>query len=248
LEAVPHEKPFAPGGRATSLAIGWICLTVCACSKNESTPSESAAASDTTALELRKRGAYFSKLMDALPKTTEGVEKQCPDERITRALEGEPGRVVAVEHGFLDRFAGGTDLYAGAGARFKGLTTPAFRILVPSARATSKQQAVDALWNIKKLEREYTHIGVLRAKTRSGPTLEGDKYQGGTFSGALFVVEMGKVEVLCAAEIRAESSESFATKAGSSADDAAFADYVSRVRGAVHDGLKRISKRLELDL
>ncbi|HMR04134.1 MAG TPA: hypothetical protein PKA88_00085 [Polyangiaceae bacterium] len=247
-----HPTHFSRDRRVGLPSAPWLaalCVAMFGCSKTEPASGESTEKDDTTQRELQKRDAYFSKLMGAGPKQTEGVEKPCPDEAISRALKGDPGRVVITEHAFLSRFAGtGADLYAGTGAKFKSLTAPAFRILLPSTRATSRQQSIDALWNIKKVEREYTHIGVLRAATRTGPTVTGEKFQTGKYAGVLLIFEMSKTEVLCAAEIQAENSESFATQAGRSADDAAWADYISQVRGAVHAGVRRISKRLELDL
>ncbi len=221
-----------------------------ACSKSESGSEPSASPErDENRQALLARDARLAKLFQAVPASAEPSDKPCPDAQIAKALKGDPGRLVVVERGFLERFVRpDSDWYSGQGARFKGLTTPSFRILAPAARASTKQEVIDALWNAKKLERDYTHVGVLQAETRKGPVLKGDKYEGGVFAGTLYIAEMGKLAVLCTAAIQAESSEAVAAKAGASGSDAAWADYISQVRSAVHAGVRRISKQLEVDV
>ena len=238
------------GSAARISAIACVIGGSWACSKSESGSAPSASSEpDDNRQALVARDDRLAKLFQAVPASAEPLDKPCPDAKIAKALKGDPGRLVVVERRFLERFLRPeSDCYSGSGAKFKGLTTPAFRILKPAARASTKQQVIDALWNAKKLERDYTHVGVLQAKTRRGPVLQGDKYEGGVFAGTLFIVEMGKVGVLCQAAVQAQSSEAVAAKAGASGADAAWADYISRLRSAVHAGVRRVSKQLEVDI
>ncbi len=176
-------------------------------------------------------------------------ERKCPDEELARAIEGGVGNLAIAEHGFLRRFAEESpDLYAGEGQRFKSLTTASLRVLRPPRNAKTASQATDALWNAQKFEREYTHLGVLWSRKRTGPSMQGDQLVSGTFQGVLVVFELGREKPLCQTQIEAGSSAGVTGVEGRAREDAIWNDFVSNVRTAIAAGVKRITARLNPDI
>ncbi|MEZ4223058.1 MAG: hypothetical protein R3B13_19095 [Polyangiaceae bacterium] len=231
-----------------ALVVTGLCTPACSKSTQEDAANSQPGTDDTARRELEKRDRQWAALF-AAAKGPLPSEQNCPDDDIAKEQEGKSGRLLIVEQAFLERFVRpDLDPYAGTGARFKPLTTPAMRILIPAVRAGTRQQAIDALWNAKKVEREYTHVGVLRATKRVGPVLEGQSYRAGVYEGAVEIFALGQTTRLCAASVSAESGEGFATQAGKSGEDAAWADFTVRVRDAVHAAVCRVSKRLDVDV
>ncbi|MBX3129780.1 MAG: hypothetical protein KF718_23895 [Polyangiaceae bacterium] len=205
------------------------------------------AGSDRSASELAKYAARLAALHAATPADAD--ERVCPDEELAARFDGGVGRLAIAEHAFLARFAGdATDPYAGDGARYKTLTTASLRVIRPPASITSSAQATDALWNAQKLEREYSHIAVLRSRERAGPNMKGDELVSGKLSGVLVVFEIGKSTPLCVARVEAASSDGVAGVEGKAREDAIWNDFVGNVRSSLAAGVKRITKRLDVDI
>ncbi len=202
-----------------------------------------------TRAKLTQRLAPVVSAYAATPDPKSVQEASC-DEKALSDEEGNPGALVVGEHTFLARLQKPElDPYAGAGAPFKALTTPALRILVPAGRVQTPQQGIDALWNAQKLERDYTHLGVLRADQRVGPRLDGDKFHGGEYSGVLIIFRLGTPpQQLCQARIEAKSSENVAGAQGDAREAALWNDFLSNLKNEVHAAAKRIAPGLRVDL
>ncbi|MCB9582144.1 MAG: hypothetical protein H6717_34230 [Polyangiaceae bacterium] len=176
------------------------------------------------------------------PEPAKAEEKPC------EGLAG--GRMAIAEYEYLGRFAHPDRVpYSGSDARWKELTTPALRVVTPSARAATQQQAIDALWNVKKLGREYAYLGVLRASERTGPKLDGERFSGGKYSGILQVFDLEKAKPLCSAKLSATSSTEVAGSINAKdREDVLWNDFMSNVRDAVYAGAKRVAPDLNVDL
>lgn len=177
------------------------------------------------------------------------VEERVCDEASQHDESGKPGAMVVGEAVALARLKrADDDPWSGAGARYKPLTAAPLRILVPPARVQNAQHAIDALWNAKKLGREYSHLGVLVAAKREAPRLEGEQFHGGEFDGALVVFRLGKApKVVCAARLSAQSSERVAGLQGKDRDDAMWNDFLSNLKTQVHAAAKRVAPALRVD-
>jgi hypothetical protein len=190
----------------------------------------------------------LTSIYERTPEPAKAEEEACTAAEL--GLDGGVGQLAIGEHRYLARYAHPErESYAGAEARWKELTTPSLRVVTPSARATNKQQAIDALWNAKKLMREITHLGVLRAAVREAPKLNGEHFTGGKYSGILVVFDLEKAQPLCQAKVEAGSSTEVAGSIDSQDPEAAlWNDFASNLRDAVHAAAKRVAPDLNLAL
>ena len=231
------------------------CLVVAGCHSRTS-PGSGEQADPEAARELvgleKRVGAFQQRLVAirrAVPDAANVDDQPCPDAAIEKKLGGSSGSLLLADYDYLVRYAGGSaDPYAGDHQRWKLLTTPELRVVPPRSAVHTTKQANDALWNIKKVQRDYDYIGVIRSSQRELPRLDGDRFHAGVFSGGLFVFDLASGKPLCRARVDAHSSEQAAGVKGQSAADVLWNDFSMKLRQDLDAALSRITKQLTLDL
>jgi hypothetical protein len=107
---------------------------------------------------------------------------------------------------------------------------------------------VDALFRAQKLEKEHSHLGVLRAEKLDPPQLEGERFSAGHLSGWLAIYDLASGRRECVATVEAASSGELVGTSHQARDRVMWNDFVGNVREAVHSAVKRVSEVLVVDL
>jgi len=196
----------------------------------------------------------FAKRMNALREQTPAPrddlgDESCPDEQLERATHGAPAPLLVADYDYLERYVRPSiDPHAGLGAAFRLLTTPALRAIPPSARIANESTANDVLFAIKKLDEAYDYVAVLRTRERRLPRREGGKFHGGTLAGHLMVFDLATGKPLCRTRVDAQSSPEVAGIQGSDPERVLRNDFYAKVRDAIGEAVRRVSRILREDL
>jgi hypothetical protein len=203
---------------------------------------------DPELARLHQRVADFehrlAAIRSAAPDAQNVEDQACPDDAIEKQLHGKTGSLLLAEYQVLGRYAGKS---ADDRGRWKFLTTPALRVVPPLAEVHTKKQTIDALWNIKKVQRDYAYIAVLRSSHRELPRMDGRKYHPGAFSGGLFIFDLESGKPLCRARVDAHSDNQVAGVQGQPPAEALWNDFELQLRHELDRALSRVSRQLELD-
>jgi len=178
-----------------------------------------------------------------------GDETKCPDAAIEARL-GQRRPVLAVAtYDALAPFADpSASPFSGDGKRWEKLTSSAVRAIRPPSASAGDTAVVDALFRAQKLEKEYSHLGVLRAEKLQAPQLEGERFSAGRLSGWLAIYDLASGRRECIAAVEAESSGELVGTSRQARDRVMWNDFVGNVREAVHSAAKRVSTVLVVDL
>lgn len=203
---------------------------------------------DPELARLHQRVADFdhrlAAIRRAVPDPHRVEDRPCPDKAIAKQLHGKTGSLLLAEYEVLGRYAGKG---AGDRGRWKFLTTPALRVVPPLVQVHDKKQTVDALWNIKKVQRDYSYIAVLRSAHRELPRMDGKEYHPGALTGGLFVFDLESGKPLCRARVDARSNDQVAGVQGQPPAEALWNDFTLQLRQELDRALSRVSHQLELD-
>ena len=189
---------------------------------------------------LRQLGA-------AVPPPGQLEEQPCPDEQLEHQLDGGYGRMLLIDHDFLERYGQDANgVYSGERKRWSFLSARLLREIDRVSQLSEPKRDIEALVRIQKLEREYDHVAVLQTQRREAPRMEGDKFHGGVFEAWLVVFEWRTRRRLCQAEIFAESSPEVAGLTSQARDEVLWRDYRRRIDVGMDDAVRRLSRRLLL--
>jgi len=178
-----------------------------------------------------------------------GDEAKCPDAAIKARL-GERRPVLAVaSYEALAPFSDpSAKPFSGDAERWEKLTSSAVRAIRPPTASAGDTAVVDALFRAQKLEKEYSHLGVLRAEKLEPPKLEGERFIAGHLSGWLAIYDLASGRRECVATVEAQSSGELVGTTRQARDRVMWNDFVGNVREAVHSAAKRVSEVLVVDL
>lgn len=224
-----------------------VVLTVAgpACDDKASDKDENAQRTEAFAAVARR----YSVMRAATPSSIGADASPCPDEAIAKNAKGGRPLLAVTEYEVLARFdAPGTDPWSGERARYRRLTTPAFAAIDPPAPGASSKAWIDALFKTKKLEEEYSYLGVLRTVKDVPPRLEGEAFTPGSFEGVVAVFEIGREKPMCMAKVSAVSSGELVGTSKQARTTVMWNDYVGNIKTALRDSVRSISKVLVPDL
>jgi hypothetical protein len=207
----------------------------------------------TTDDSARHRDAFarFTERMQKIraDSARHGEETRCPDEAIRARLDGRRPVLAIASYEAMAPFSDpSASPFAGDAASYEKLTSATFRAIHPPTPTAADNAVVDALFKAQTLEKEHSHLGVLRAAKLEPPKLEGDRFSAGHFSGWLAIYDLGSGKRECVADVEADSSGELVGTTRQARDRVMWKDFVSNIREAVHSGVKRVSESLVVDL
>jgi len=210
--------------------------------------------SATKSDESARHREAFSRFAERVRKiradsTRREEETKCPDAAIKARLEGRQPVLAIASYDALAPFSDpNATPFAGDGAHYQTLTSAAVRSIRPPTPTAADSAVIDALFKAQRLEKEHSHLGVLRTEKLEAPKLEGDRFSAGHFSGWLAIYDLGSGKRECVATVEADSSGELVGTTRDARDRVMWKDFVANVREAVHSGAKRVSEVLVVDL
>ena len=208
---------------------------------------EDPAAREPVATQVAAFAAQMVELGALVPDPAELQEAPCPDEELGAELDGGFGRMLLVDHDYLERFARPElEPYAGEREPWQVLTAKPLREIRAPRATDDVRRLTDLLFRIQRLEQRYRYYAVVLASQQRLPREEGARFHPGAYAGWLVVVDRQARQRLCQAEVAAESSAEVAGYASVARNAVLWQDFRRHLDRTLHSAASRITRRLEL--